>query len=224
MRQNLLHICAAVLAFLIGFLVSGSDGSFIAALLLAIFFFTLVKTLISPNPDLHYVKVAVLTLLIWIPFAKVVLNFAFPYSWSCDVYMPEVAKTGETAQEQKAIRFDQPVNDVTDSYVPDCSCGDKRVNPALYNSIWVGVIDGKAISKPAALYPQNLKSTNVRGVVAVSVLIDEAGKVVWAGSVSGHPLLRQAAKDAACRARFSPSLIDGPLLRVSGILTYHFGL
>ena len=78
MRRSLLHICAAVLTFAIGFLISGSDGSLIVALLLAAFFFTLIKTLISPDPELHYVKVTVLTILIWIPFAAFVMNFAFP--------------------------------------------------------------------------------------------------------------------------------------------------
>lgn len=224
MRRSLLQICAATLTFSIGLLVSGADDSFIPALILASLFFTIVKILASSNPDLHYVKVAILTLIIWLPFAKVVLNFAFPYSWSCEFNPPEVAETSGTTQAQKVVRFDQPVNDITDSDVPDCSCSGKNVNPLFYNSVWAGVIDGKTINKPTALYPQSLKSTNVRGVVAVSVLIDEAGHVVWAESLSGHPLLRRAAHNAACRARFSTSLIDGPPLRVSGILTYRFGL
>lgn len=225
MRREILHICAATLTFATGFLVSASDGSFILALVLAVFFFTLVKTIISPNPDLHYVKVVVLTLLIWIPFVKAI-NYIlpFPSQMSCEIYGPEVTQTGNATTEQKTISFNQPVNDVTDSYAPDCSCSGKRVNPSFYNSIWVGVINAKAISMPQPAYPPGLKSANVRGTVAVSVLVDEEGKVVWAESLSGHPLLRQAARDAACRARFTPTFVDGPLLRVSGILTYRFGL
>lgn len=223
MRRDLSHICAALLAFLIGFLVSGSGGSFVAALLLGGFFFTLVKTLISPNPDLHYVKVTVLTLLIWIPFAAFVVNFAFPYPMTCDMSWSGVSNTGGAAQQQ-AVRFDQPVNEVTEPDRPDCSCGSQKVNPALYSSVWAGVVNGKAISLPAVLYPPRLKSAGVRGVVAVSVLIDESGGVVWAESVSGHPLLRPAAREAACRARFNPTMADGPPLRVSGVLIYRFGL
>lgn len=224
MRRDILHICAALLAFATGFLISGSDGSFIAALFLAIFFFTLVKTIISPNPDLHYVKVAVLTLLIWIPFSIFVLNFAFSSQKGCVIFGLEDSETDYTATEQKRATIDQPVNDLTDSYIPAGSCGGKKVNPAFYNSIWAGVVNAKAISMPAPIYPQSLKSANAEGMVAVSVLIDEEGKVVWAQSLSGHPLLRQAAKDAACRARFTPTFADGPPVRVSGILTYRFSL
>ena len=221
MRRDILHICAALLAFITGFLVSGSDGSFIIALLLAIFFFTLVKTLISPNPDLHYVKVAVLTLLIWTPIAVISLNALGPTNYSCVLtYAPE--PTNQANGGWWAVNDTEFGSHV--SAATDCSCDERGVNPAFYNSIWAGVVDGKAISKPAAPYPLNLKSANVRGVVAVSVLIDEAGQVVWARSVSGHPLLRQGAREAACRARFAPSLVDGPPVRVSAILTYRFGL
>jgi protein TonB len=59
-------------------------------------------------------------------------------------------------------------------------------------------------------------------VVAVSVLVNESGKVIQAQALSGHALLRQSALDAACRARFHPTYIDGPPLRLSGILTYKF--
>lgn len=56
----------------------------------------------------------------------------------------------------------------------------------------------------------------------MQVLIDESGSVVSANAVSGHPLLRDAAVAAARGARFSPTLVDGQPVKVSGVVTYNF--
>jgi len=40
--------------------------------------------------------------------------------------------------------------------------------------------------------------------------------------VSGHPLLRGAAEQAARGARFSPTLLSGQPVKVSGVITYNF--
>ena len=58
--------------------------------------------------------------------------------------------------------------------------------------------------------------------MAVQVLIDESGRVVSASAVSGHPLLRAAAVSAAQGARFSPTLLSGQAVKVSGVITYNF--
>jgi outer membrane biosynthesis protein TonB len=56
----------------------------------------------------------------------------------------------------------------------------------------------------------------------VQVLIDESGRVVSASATGGHPLLRAAAEAAARGARFSPTLLSGQAVKVSGIITYNF--
>jgi len=53
-------------------------------------------------------------------------------------------------------------------------------------------------------------------------LIDETGKVVSASAAGGHPLLQAAAVSAARGARFSPTLLSGQPVKVSGIITYNF--
>jgi protein TonB len=58
--------------------------------------------------------------------------------------------------------------------------------------------------------------------VNVQVLIDEKGHVISARAVSGHALLRNSAEAAARMARFSPTLLSGQPIRVSGIITYNF--
>ncbi len=87
-----------------------------------------------------------------------------------------------------------------------------------------GVLNGKAISKPAPPYPANAKAVRASGTVVVQILVDESGKVLSATAVSGHPLLRAAATAAARQARFSPTLLSGQPVRVNGTITYNFKL
>ena len=87
-----------------------------------------------------------------------------------------------------------------------------------------GVLNGKAISKPAPPYPPIAKAVKASGVVVVQVLVDESGNVVSAKAVSGHPLLQNAAVQAARQAKFSPTKLSGVAVKVSGTLTYNFVL
>ncbi len=84
-----------------------------------------------------------------------------------------------------------------------------------------GVLNDKAISLPKPAYPP-MAATRASGTVVVQVLIDEDGNVVSANPVSGHPLLHGAAVRAARRARFSPTLISGERVKVSGVIHYDF--
>jgi protein TonB len=56
----------------------------------------------------------------------------------------------------------------------------------------------------------------------MQVLIDEEGNIFSAEAVNGHPLLRFSARQAACRAKFAPTLLSGSPVKVSGIITYNF--
>jgi protein TonB len=85
-----------------------------------------------------------------------------------------------------------------------------------------GVLNGKAISKPQPSYPPIAKAAKASGTVTVQVLVSEEGNVISARAASGHPLLRQAAVDAAYQAKFSPVIVSGQKVQVSGALTYDF--
>jgi periplasmic protein TonB len=87
-----------------------------------------------------------------------------------------------------------------------------------------GVLNGKAISKPQPAYPQIAKAARASGTVTVQIVVDEQGRVISASAVSGHPLLQQAAVSAARNARFSPTLLSGQPVKVSGVITYNFVL
>lgn len=85
-----------------------------------------------------------------------------------------------------------------------------------------GVLNGKATSLPKPPYPPAAKAVRASGAVSVQVLISETGSVISASAVSGHPLLRPAAVSAARGARFSPTLLSGQPVKVSGVITYNF--
>ena|GEM_PF-301807 len=87
-----------------------------------------------------------------------------------------------------------------------------------------GVLNGKAIYKPAPVYPPIAKAARAEGTVTVQILVDEDGNVVRASAVSGHPLLQQAAVNAARLARFTPTRLEGKPVKVRGVVTYNFVL
>jgi protein TonB len=68
------------------------------------------------------------------------------------------------------------------------------------------VLQGKAIERIVPLYPELPKRIRLQGDVSVEVMISAEGRVESARAVSGHPMLVQAALDAARRWRFGPRL------------------
>ncbi|MEQ1643120.1 MAG: energy transducer TonB [Pyrinomonadaceae bacterium] len=85
-----------------------------------------------------------------------------------------------------------------------------------------GVLNGKAEALPQPSYPPAAKAVRAGGTVPVQVIIAEDGTIHSAASISGHPLLRRASEVAACGSRFSPTLLEGQPVKVSGIITYNF--
>ena len=87
-----------------------------------------------------------------------------------------------------------------------------------------GVLNGTAISLPSPSYPETARRLRMTGVVVVQVVVDETGKVISAEVLSGPSLLKDAAVQAALRARFSPTKLSGQPVKVSGVINYKFAL
>ena len=64
----------------------------------------------------------------------------------------------------------------------------------------------------------------VAGVVSVTVVVDENGKVLSAQATDGPGALRDVAVQAALKARFSPTKLSGQPVKVSGLINYKFSL
>jgi protein TonB len=87
-----------------------------------------------------------------------------------------------------------------------------------------GVLTGKAISKPPPAYPAIAKAARAQGTVVVQITVDESGRVVSASAISGNPLLQQAAVSAVRNWRFSPTMLSGQPVKVTGTVTVNFTL
>ncbi len=87
-----------------------------------------------------------------------------------------------------------------------------------------GVLQGSAIRKVQPPYPPIAKAARAAGPVQIQVVISEAGGVIEAEVVSGHPLLRDAALQAARQWQFKPVELTGKPVKVQGILTFNFTL
>lgn len=86
-----------------------------------------------------------------------------------------------------------------------------------------GVVNGKAVHLEVPAYPDNAQAMQVTGRIAIKVLISENGKVISAENMSGESLLANPSRAAACRSEFSPMLLQGKPVKVTGVILYTFG-
>jgi len=98
-------------------------------------------------------------------------------------------------------------------------------NSSAPELIDVGLIPSKtvkAVNLPKPDYPAAARSSRASGAVPVQVLIDEYGKVILAGVLSGHPLLQDSARNSACKGKFETVLFRGNPIKFSGVIMYNF--
>ena len=84
------------------------------------------------------------------------------------------------------------------------------------------MLQGSAIKRVTPEYPPLASAARVSGTVVVEVTVDEEGKVMSARAVSGHPLLKDAAVDAARGWMFTPTTLSGVPVKVIGTITFNF--
>jgi|SRR5687767_227211 len=85
------------------------------------------------------------------------------------------------------------------------------------------VLNGKALSLPKPDYPEAAREHQLAGRVIVKVTIDETGRVISAKDMcGGPPYLSEASIKSAYGARFSPTIISGKPIQVTGVIQYNF--
>jgi protein TonB len=131
--------------------------------------------------------------------------------------------TGKTQSSGTGLTPDGPPDD-TDSSIskippPVIPKSEPKKSSTIVS---LGVVNGKATSLPPPPYPAAAKAIGANGAVSVQIMIDVDGKVISSKAVSGHPLLKKAAEDAARRARFSPTFLSKEPVKVTGFITYNF--
>jgi protein TonB len=97
-------------------------------------------------------------------------------------------------------------------------------SPVMPRRVSGGVLQGQAIRRVQPLYPPIALSARIVGPVQIEVVIDENGNVISTVVVQGHPLLQQAALDAARQWKFRPTLLNGEPIKVTGVLIFNFRL
>jgi periplasmic protein TonB len=90
------------------------------------------------------------------------------------------------------------------------------------NKVSEGVLQGSAIKKVRPGYPEIARKGRIGGPVQVQVMISEDGRVMDAFILNGHPLLRNAALDAARQWIFAPTTLSKVPVKVQGVLTFNF--
>lgn len=86
------------------------------------------------------------------------------------------------------------------------------------------VLNGREIRLPTPTYSKEARDARISGTVSVNLIIDENGNIFSAVVKTGHPLFHASSLEAACRAKFSVTTIDGVPSRVMGVITYNFVL
>jgi TonB family protein len=85
-----------------------------------------------------------------------------------------------------------------------------------------GILNGMALILPKPSYPPEARAARVSGTVVVKVTIDDRGKVVHVCAISGPPQLLRESEKAASRATFSPTILNGKPVKVTGLITYKY--
>lgn len=86
----------------------------------------------------------------------------------------------------------------------------------------IGVANSRAINLVTPAYPSAARAIGVSGSVNVLVAVDEDGNVTDVHAISGHPLLRPAAEEAALASKFSPIIIAKKKRKATGVIIYNF--
>jgi tetratricopeptide (TPR) repeat protein len=86
-----------------------------------------------------------------------------------------------------------------------------------------GILNGSALSLPKPEYPMGVNGPRAAGTITVFVEINEEGKVTSARDVCyGPPDLTAASIKAALKARFTPTILQGKPISVTGFIQYNF--
>jgi protein TonB len=140
--------------------------------------------------------------------------------------VPATSISGERLSAGNPVEVKNPVANSTSSpaVILDSEPPPTSAPKPILRPISGGVLNGSATYLPPPMYPETAKRMRTAGVVTVEVVIGENGKVVSANATNGPATLREAAIQAALRARFSPTKLSGQPVKVFGTISDKFSL
>lgn len=134
---------------------------------------------------------------------------------------PTISEGGGNVVEGGSIGGGGTVTAPTEGDEPTLATPKPTAKP-IPKTVSGGVVNSKATNLVKPSYPAAARAVRAGGAVNVQVTISETGSVISASAVSGHPLLRGAAESAARASRFSPTLLSGQPVKVTGVIVYNF--
>lgn len=84
------------------------------------------------------------------------------------------------------------------------------------------IVNGKALNLAKPDYPSAARSSRIGGKVLVKVVIGNDGIIKSAEGFCGPEVLRKPSEDTAFRSKFKPTLVDGEVIEVKGIIVYNY--
>ena len=81
----------------------------------------------------------------------------------------------------------------------------------------------RVISSPRPEFPTAAKGRfSGFAILTTEVEVDESGNVIAAHMISGGPIFKKSTEQAALKAKFRPTIVDGRAVRVKGVLVHTF--
>jgi len=107
---------------------------------------------------------------------------------------------------------------------PSCSSANESFDSPQVVRILSAHLYAKATARPLPPYPPLARAARVESTIVVEVLVSKAGDVICARSLSGHPLLKEAAVAAALKWKFEPVEVAGSQVKAVGTVAFNFKL
>ncbi|HKX27884.1 MAG TPA: energy transducer TonB [Blastocatellia bacterium] len=98
----------------------------------------------------------------------------------------------------------------------------QKTAPQEPQQVQEGVLRGRAIKLAKPVYSSVARNLSILGEVKVQILIAEDGHVIEAKAITGNPVLRMSAVEAAKKSLFQPTLVNGTPVKAAGTLTFVF--
>lgn len=133
---------------------------------------------------------------------------------------PNAEQAGQNAQNE--TKLPEPAEGAEGNTEGAAPNTDNTTKPQPNPNQKKGPLAGGMLNGRAIYLPQPEVTGEASGVVSVQVLIDEQGAVIEAKAISGPQHLQAAAVNAARLARFSPTMLMGEPVKVTGTLSYNF--
>lgn len=144
-------------------------------------------------------------------------------AWNCEVdLLKSIARLYELEGNDSKAKETQALSQAVAAKYSDLKVLREDAARARMISVDCDSLCSNVINTPRPLYPPIARAARAEGEVVVGIQINTDGHVISATALSGHPLLRAAAVQAARLSSFSPFLNSGVPKNNYGILTYNF--